>query len=155
VLAAQGYSSDTNSTLVVQTAHALEQFVFVSADGEYMHKVQLCLNYLRQACGTITDLLTERPSLWSLQKRLQENAIQQRDVFHRWVEERNILEREITQDMLVGNENVSARMDEDSYCHRCHSRRISAETKQMRKADEGATTIFRCLECQHTWRKSA
>jgi DNA-directed RNA polymerase subunit M/transcription elongation factor TFIIS len=37
----------------------------------------------------------------------------------------------------------------------CGSRRIVTSTHQMRKADEGATTVFRCVECNRTWRKNA
>lgn len=156
ILAAQGFSRGSElSADSIRRANQLEQYVFLASDEQYMQKLQLCLNYLRQECGSVIELLCRRPSIQDLQACLQQQSINAKHVFQRWKEECNILEQEITQEMLVGAEHVDSLDNADTKCRRCHSRRISTETKQMRKADEGATTIFRCLNCQSMWRKNA
>lgn len=36
-------------------------------------------------------------------------------------------------------------------CRKCHKKRIYAEEKQIRSADEASTTIYKCLYCGTTW----
>jgi len=38
-------------------------------------------------------------------------------------------------------------------CPKCHMFRVYAEHRQTRSADEGMTTFYQCLECNHFWRR--
>lgn len=37
-------------------------------------------------------------------------------------------------------------------CSRCRSRKILTTQEQIRSGDEGATTIYHCKNCDHSWR---
>lgn len=41
----------------------------------------------------------------------------------------------------------------DVACPKCGQKNVYAITKQLRSGDEGATTMFTCNECKHTWRE--
>lgn len=41
----------------------------------------------------------------------------------------------------------------DVACPHCGQKNVFAITKQLRSGDEGATTMFTCNECKHTWRE--
>lgn len=41
----------------------------------------------------------------------------------------------------------------DVACPNCGQKNAFAITKQLRSGDEGATTMFTCNECKHTWKE--
>lgn len=68
------------------------------------------------------------------------------------------------------NEDIDTRIDISQYktqrievlvkntdgvvCIRCKSDNINVIQKQLRSADEGATNIYKCLDCGYTWRRN-
>ncbi|MFX1497254.1 MAG: transcription factor S [Promethearchaeota archaeon] len=56
--------------------------------------------------------------------------------------------------ILSDKDKISIHIKVNEICPKCGHTQAEAWQRQMRSADEPSTSFFKCLKCNHTWRKN-
>lgn len=53
---------------------------------------------------------------------------------------------------IIYNKTQEAKKEQFDYtCKKCNSRDVIARNEQLRSADEGSTTVYKCNSCGYRW----
>ena len=64
-----------------------------------------------------------------------------------------ILNRDITIDKIIENEEDQYVVEGEVTCRKCGSKKVTKQELQTRGSDESTTTFYRCVKCKSRWKK--